>query len=142
MVQNDANGVVVTCGAAPYRRPDEHVEAALVRPEGRDLPVVPRQAGGAQAGLAAQEGRRLVHAVAAQLEAALVRAAAEQTHVLRERRRGEDEGGAGHARGQVRTRQFDRQLFYLIILFIHTTFICFLNKSMSTLTRWIRNNRS
>lgn len=64
------------------RRPDEHVEAALVRSEGRDLPVVPGQAGGSEAGLAAQEGRRLVHAVPPKLEAPLVRAAAEQADVL------------------------------------------------------------
>lgn len=67
------------------RGPDEHLEAALVRPQGRDLPVVPGQAGGPEAGLAAQEGRRLVHAVAPQLETPLVRAAPEQAHVLRER---------------------------------------------------------
>ncbi len=73
------------------------MEAALVRPQRRDLPVVPGQAGSSEAGLAAQEGRGLVHAVPPQLEAPLVRSAAEQAHVLRERRRGEDEGGAGHA---------------------------------------------
>lgn len=44
--------------------------------------MVPSQAGGVEAGLAAQEGRRLVHAVPPQLEAPLVRAEAEQTHVL------------------------------------------------------------
>lgn len=66
------------------RWPDEHVEAALVRAEGRDLPVVSGQAGGPEAGLAAQEGRGLVDAVPPKLEAPLVRAAAEQAHVLRE----------------------------------------------------------
>lgn len=58
------------------------MEAALVRSEGRDLPVVSGQAGGSEAGLAAQEGRGLVHAVPPQLETPLVRAAAEQAHVF------------------------------------------------------------
>lgn len=65
------------------RGSDEHVEAALVCSEGRDLPVVSSQAGGSEAGLAPQEGWRLVYAVPTKLEAPLVRAAPEQTHVLR-----------------------------------------------------------
>lgn len=68
-----------------------------MRSEGRDLPVVSSQAGGSKTGLAAQEGRGLVYAVPTKLEAPLVRAAAEQAHVLRERQRGQDERGAGHA---------------------------------------------
>ena len=73
-----------------------------MRAEGRDLPVVSGQTGSLEAGLAAQEGRRLVHAVPPKLEAPLVRAAAEQTHVLRERQRGQDQRGAGHAQRKVR----------------------------------------
>lgn len=53
-----------------------------MRPQGRDLPVVPVEAGGPQAGLAAQEGRRLIHAVPAELEEALVRPPPVQAHVL------------------------------------------------------------
>lgn len=64
------------------RWPHEHLETPLVRPQGRNLPVVPLQAGGPQARLAAQEGRRLLHAVQEKLEEALVRPPPGQADVL------------------------------------------------------------
>lgn len=64
------------------RWPHEHLETPLVRPQGRNLPVVPLQAGGPQARLAAQEGWRLLHAVQEKLEEALVRPPPGQADVL------------------------------------------------------------
>lgn len=83
------------------RWPHDPVAPPLVRPEGRDLHVVPGQAGLGQVRLALQEGRGDVHLVTPQLEDALVRPARLQTHVLRERQRGETEGNHRHPHCEV-----------------------------------------
>lgn len=61
------------------------MEAPLVCAEGRDVSVVSEQAGGSEAGLAAEKGGRLVNTVTPQLETPLVCPASEQTYILRQR---------------------------------------------------------
>lgn len=71
---------------------DDPVAQALVCFERRDLHVVQGEAGLSQVRLALQERRRNVYSVPEELEDALVCSSRLQTHVFRERQRGEAEG--------------------------------------------------